>query len=144
MSVPYPLITVDELERRLDDPEFIQSDSGLSESEWQTLLDDIIQEESGYVGRLLTEQGIDFAEYPTQTELIDEHPVVRNAMVRLCRQGIHAIEEDGLESESAADRSESYRPQAAIREEVATLIDTIDVPTNEDGDGEPDTRATII
>lgn len=141
---PYPLLTQDALERRLDDPSAIKADYAATDTDWQTLIEEIIEEESGYVGQLLREQGVNFADYPTRTDLLTEYSIVRTAMVRLCRQAIHTIEEDGLESESAADRSESYRPPSAIREEVANLIETIDVPTDSDGDGTPDTRITLI
>lgn len=139
-----PLITQDALELRLDDPENVKSDYALSNSEWSALLEDIIQEESGYVRGLLSAQGVDLSTFATADELVGTYPLVRTAMVRLCRQAIHNIEEDGLESESAADRSESYRPPSAIREEVADLIGSIDVPEDEDGDGQPDTRITLI
>lgn len=132
------------LERRLDDPATLKSDYAVSDEEWDTLLEEIIEEESGYVAGLLNAQGVQLSAYTTRSELVGHYPIIRTAMVRLCRQALHNIEEDGLESESAADRSESYRPPAAIRAEVADLIGTIDVPEDEDGDGRPDTRITLI
>src|SRR5699024_10000737 len=115
-----------------------------TDSEWSTFIEDIIEEESGYIGQLLVNQGVDFAEYPSRTDLVEDYPIVRTAMVRLCRQSVHLNEEDGLESESAADRSESYRQPSQIREEVADLIEIIDVTEDEDGDGKPATRITLI
>jgi hypothetical protein len=139
----YQLITQNALERRLDDPDFIQSDYALNDEEWDTLLTEILEEESGYVTRLLSGQGVDLSVFSSSDELVGTYPLVRTAMVRLCRQALHNIEEDGLESESASDRSESYRPPAAIRAEVADLIGTIEPPDDGGGD-DGDTRATII
>jgi hypothetical protein len=143
--VSYELIEQSALERRLDDPEIIKSDYALSDSEWDTLLGDVIEEESGYVAQLVSGQGVDLSTYQTRSDLVSDYPIIRTAMVRLCRQALHNIEEDGLESESAADRSESYRPPAAIREEVANLIGTIEPPDDgSDDDDDGQTRVAII
>lgn len=54
---------------------------------------------------------------------------VRSAVVRIARHYVAQIHEDGLEQESAEDRSEIYRPPEAIKAECKTMIEGYDTPS---------------
>lgn len=112
----FPYVTYDELDRELA---YSAADFNLSESEWQSLLADKLEQESERVERYL---GTDeYREYDDPPMLIEA------AVIRLTRSIIHQIEEDGLSSESIGDHSESYRPLGDIRAEVRDELAAVDV-----------------
>lgn len=122
MTVPYPLIEQSALERRLDDAAEWQDHLGLSDSEWDQTLTDIIEEESAFVAGELADENIAVIEYGDASELTAAYPVVRRAMVRLCRAALNNIPSDGLTSETVGDHSEDYRPPSDLRAEVANEL----------------------
>lgn len=142
MPPSYQFLEQETLERRLDDAERRRMQLGLSESEWDQLIADIIEEETGFVTRVLENQGVDFGHYPTQSDLLTVYPEVRRAMVRLCRSSIHETDEDGLQSESVGDHSENYRSSGDIREEVRAELQQIEV--EDEGDHQPSIRSEMI
>lgn len=141
---PYPYITQEELELRLDGVDFVKSDIGLDGSDWSSLIDDIIAEHSAWVHRVIVENGVKPSDYNGTKELLQTWPEVRTAMVRLCRSSLHLIEQQGLESESASDRSESYRPPEKIRENVLVILESVTPDDGGGGDGGRQFRSTII
>lgn len=143
-DAPYPLLTPATLERRVENVDERKLSLGLTDTDWTALLDEVIEEESAFVARLLREQGVDFADFVMREDLIAEYPVVRRAMIRLCRSSLHEIAEDGLEKESVGDHSETYAAPGTVRDSVREELSGIDVPTDTDGDGEPDTRISLI
>lgn len=143
-DVPYPLVTQDQLERRLENVDEYRLTLGLAGAQYDALLADVIEEESAFVARELRNQGVDFSAFTDRGALLEEFPVVRRAMVRLCRSSLAEIQEDGLEKEKVGDHSESYAAPGAVRADVQSELAMIDVPTDTDHDGEPDTRITMI
>lgn len=121
----YPLLTQDALERRLNGVAGWQSHLALTDTEWDQLIADIIEEESSFVAGQLDDEGVHLAEYGGTDELHAEYPDARRAMVRLCRASLNNIDSDGLESETVGDHSESYRPPIELREEVADELSGI-------------------
>lgn len=137
---PFPFLDQSTLERRLDTG---QLDYGLSDGAWSSTIEDIIDEETGWVYGVVTGEGVAPDGYADRTAFLGDYPEVRRAMVRLCRASVHEIEEDSLESESAEDRSESYRSPQAIREEVRAELEDLE-PPGESGDPDAGLRADII
>lgn len=140
---PYPFeyLSQETLERRLDSVAALKADRGMTDSEWQTLVEDVISEETAWVHSVVTDEGVLPSQYATPDEFLSRYPQVRRAMVRLCRASVHEIESDGLEQESAEDRSEIYRPPSAVRDEVRNELEALD-PPGEDEIG--DTRVSLI
>lgn len=145
-NAPYPFayLTQSTLENRLDSVSSIQSDVGIAGGDWDQLVSDIIAENSAWVHRIIVQQGVTPNSYASTDEFLAAWPEVRTAMVRLCRLSIHEIEQDSLESESAEDRSESYRPPKAIRDEVLSLLESVEPEDNGGGGPDDGFRSTII
>lgn len=146
VSTPYPFryLTPDELERRLNaSPSQQQAMLGINGSEWDTLLDDIIAEESAFVHRQLVSQGVVPEDYNSREQFLGRYPQVRQAMVRLCRASFNRIEEDGLQSESVGDHSENFRAPGELRAEVSEFLGTIEPPQDETGDEDADDGTSV-
>jgi hypothetical protein len=141
---PYPYLNADELERRLDSVQAIKTDVGLGGSDWDQLVEDIISENSAWVHRIIVQQGVTPDGYAGTDEFLRAWPEVRQAMVRLCRYSIQAIEQSGLESESAEDRSESYRPPEAVRQDVRAYLEGVEPEDSDGGTGDDGFRSTIL
>lgn len=144
-NAPYPFeyLTQPTLENRLDSVSSIQSDVGIAGGDWDQLVADIIAENSAWVHRIIVQQGVAPNTYAGMDEFLAAWPEVRTAMVRLCRSEIHLLEQQGLESESAEDRSESYRPPEAIRANVRSLLESVE-PEDSGGGADDGFRSTII
>lgn len=140
MSAPYPLLDQSELERRLGDVDGYKQKFGVTDTEWDELLTDIIDEESDFVVGELEEESIRPADFDGKESLVGEYSVIRRVMVRLCRASLNGIDSDGLSSASVGDHSESYRPPSELRAEVADEIANID----SGGVGGNDFRSSII
>lgn len=142
---PYPFeyLTQDTLERRLDSVAATRADVGSTTQDWNSLIGDIIAENSAFVHRIIVGNGVTPGDYANTGEFLKAWPEVRQAMVRLCRSSIQQIEQSGLESESAEDRSESYRPPEAVRQDVIDFLDSVE-PSDSGGGGGDGFRSTII
>lgn len=143
---PYPFeyLTQPTLENRLDSVDAMRADIGRTAGSWDQLVSDVIAEASAWVHRIIVGQGVKPATYADTDEFLGAWPEVRQAMVRLCRAEIHLIEQQGLESESAEDRSESYRPPSAIRGEVRALLESVEPPDSDGGTDDDGFRSTVI
>lgn len=142
-ATPYPFeyLTAETLERRLDSASALKADRGMTDSEWSDLLDDVIAEETAWVHGEIAGEGVTPDEFDSREAFLAQYPQVRRAMVRLCRASVHEIESDGLSSESASDRSESYRPPQEVRAEVRAELEDIDAPGEDPVD---ETRVSLI
>ena len=109
--MPFPYVSADEFARELP---YSHEDSGMTESEWSTLLTDKLEQESARVEAWVDESFRD--------ENATVPFAVRGAVIRLTRSVIGQIEEDGLSSEKVGDHSESYRPPGELREEIRTEL----------------------
>lgn len=109
--MPFPYVTASTLDTEIS---YTRQGFGLTQNEWTDLLERKCKQETERV-----ESWIDQSWRPDDA---DVPFVIRAAVIRLARSTIHQIEEDGLEQESAEDRSEIYRPPQAIREEVRTEL----------------------
>lgn len=142
-DAPYPFeyLTRETLERRLDSVAALKADRGMTDDEWDSLIEDVIAEESAWVHGEITGEGVTPDEYDSREAFLGQYPQVRRAMARLCRASVHEIESDGLSSESASDRSESYRPPSEVRAEVRAELEDIDAPGESPVD---ETRVSLI
>lgn len=140
---PFPYLDQDRLERRLDSPDSLRAMMGLTESEWGSLLEDIIGEESAFVHRQIVAQGVEPESYDALEQFLGAYPEVRQAMVRLCRASLNRIDEDGLQSESVGDHSETFRAPGELRSEVADYLAAIDPPDSDTDDDDRD-RVTLL
>lgn len=143
-DAPYPFLSEDTLKLRLENVDEYRLELGLTATEVSQLFTDIIEEETAFVARILDGQGVVLSDYPTRDDLLAEYPVVRRAMVRLCRSSLAEIQEQGLEKEKIGDHSESYTAPGTIRALVEEELAKIDVPMDENQDGIPDTRISLI
>lgn len=140
---PFPYLAQSTLESRLDSVASTRADVGLTSADWDQLVKDIIAENSAFVHRIITSNGVTPTDYATTDEFLTAWPEVRQAMVRLCRHAIQMVEQSGLESESAEDRSESYRAPEAVRQDVRSYLETVE-PADGGGGGGDGVRATIL
>lgn len=104
--MPFPYATPEQFERECP---YGPEDFGLSESEWQDLVYEKLEQETERVETWIDDdyRERDAAEVPL---------LVRGAVIRLTREVIAQIEEDGLSSESLASGAQySYRPPEEIR-----------------------------
>jgi hypothetical protein len=127
----FPYVTADAFERELT---LTANRLGVSDSQWDTLVDDVLESES---------ERVETADYAGETwrdvESTDDVPgIVREAVVRLARARLYAVESDGLQSENTGDSaSYDYRSLAEIRSEVMADLQAADL-SRDDGDGGPD------
>lgn len=105
--MPFPYVDADTIDREVSQTPV---ELGFAEEDWQTLLTDKAEQETARV------EGWTDVNY--RAEDADVPFVIRAAVIRLVRSIVHQIHEDGLQQESAEDRSEIYRPPRAIRSEV--------------------------
>jgi hypothetical protein len=127
--VPFPYVDADTFASEL--PYTASDFPGLaSESEWQGLLERALKTESERV-----------ASYANQVDTAAEWDpadatvpfVARMAVIRLARDRIAGIKEDGLASESlGSGASYDYRPPEALRKEVKEALDEADYRTADD------------
>jgi hypothetical protein len=143
---PYPFeyLTQQTLENRLDSVDAMRADIGRTAGGWDQLVSDVIAENSAWVHRIIVAQGVKPSTYAGTDEFLRAWPEIRQAMVRLCRAEIHLIEQQGLESESAEDRSESYRPPGKIRANVRALLESVEPPDSGGGTDDDGFRSTVI
>lgn len=104
----FPYVTPETFELRISRT---QLELGLSDTEWTTVLKTILKTESERV------EGPEYAD-DSWREANEVPFVVRDAVVTLAQDSVNQIEEQGLESESVGDRSESYIPTATVRATV--------------------------
>jgi hypothetical protein len=133
----FPYVTADDFERELT---LTANRLGVSDSEWYSLVDDVLESES---------ERVETADYAGETwrdvESTDDIPgIVREAVVRLSRARLYAIESDGLASEGTGDSaSYDYRSLAEIRSEVMADLQAADL-SRDDGDGPDGFRVSLL
>ena len=133
-----PYITQDYLERRLP----MDADSvGMVQSDWDTLLGDVLEEESA---RVETYAGTDFPDMYYVDES-DIPPTVKSGIVTLCQSALANIRDQGLSSKNLGDgTSYSYRPTEQIRAEVRAEIDALNLDDGTDEAENPNVRSSLI
>lgn len=116
--MPFPYVDTDAFEREL---QYTQADfPGVAdESEWNALLDEALKTESERVEAYTSGQS---------WRNSDSVPyIIRAAVIRLARQRIAAIREDGISSEDlVSGAGYDYRPPQEIRNEVIEMLDEAD------------------
>lgn len=136
--MPFPYVEAEAFERELTlTPERI----GVSDTEWQELLNDVLESESE---RVETDDyaGVQYRDLPT-TEGVPG--IIREAVIRLARARLYAIETDGLESENTGDSaSYNYRSPSAIRQEVMADLQAADLSRGDSDDGHDDVRVSLL
>lgn len=113
--MPFPYVDAADFKRELP---FERADvPGIdTQSEWDGLLEEALKAESerleGYTSGYSWRDGSDTVPF-----------VVRMGVIRLARQRLAGVEEDGLASESTASGSRrDYRPPEALRSEVQKAL----------------------
>lgn len=136
--MPFPYVTAECLERELTlTPERLD----ISDTDWQSLLDDVLESESE---RVETE---DYANVQYRDlDSTDGVPgILREAVIRLSRARLYAIETDGLESENTGDSaSYNYRSPSAIRQEVMADLQAADLSRGDEDSGHDDVRVSLL
>lgn len=136
--MPFPYVTPERLERELTlTPERI----GVSDTEWLDLLSDVLESESE---RVETDDyaGVQYRDYETTG---DVPGILREAVIRLSRARLYAIETDGLESENTGDSaSYNYRSPSAIRQEVMADLQAADLSRGDGDDGHDNVRVSLL
>lgn len=100
------------------------------ESEWQALLERALKTESERVANYANQVDSD-TEWDPEDKTVPF--VVRMAVVRLARDRVAGIKEDGLNSEGLASGvNYDYRPPEVLREEVKQALDDADYRAGDD------------
>lgn len=132
----FPYVTPDDFERELT----LTADRlEVSDSAWQSLIEDVLDSESERA------EGENYADETWRdVDSTDDVPsIVREAVVRLARARLYAIESDGLQSEGTGDSaSYDYRSLAEIRSEVMASLQ--DVSRDDGDDGRDDVRVSLL
>lgn len=134
----FPYVTPDEFERELS---LTANRLQVSDSQWTSLVDDVLADAS---------ERVETDDYAGETwrdlESTDDVPgIVSEAVVRLARARLYAIESDGLQSENTGDSaSYDYRSLAKIRSEVMVDLQTVDLSRDDDNDSGDELRTHVI
>jgi hypothetical protein len=129
--MPFPYASRDQLEREL---QYVQADfPGVQdESDWNGLLDDALETESERV------EGDAYAGADWRDATATVPLVVELAVIRLARQRIAAIREDGISSEDlVSGAGYDYRPPSAIRAEIRQALSDAGYTTRYSGSATP-------
>lgn len=128
--MPFPFVKRATFEREL---QYTALDVGIqSESDWNAVLDEALKAASERVGGYATAIDSHAEWYPDDATIPF---VVRESVIRLARQRVAAIMEDGLSSEDlVSGAGYDYRPPADIREEVKADLDEHGYRIGDDAD----------
>lgn len=126
--MPFPFVEADRLAHEL---EYTQADFPAIESEsgWNSLLSDAVKTESERVEGYADDDAADgWRDADASVPY-----VVRSAVIRLARQRIAGIKEDGIAKEDlVSGAGYDYRPPKALRDEVKEALEEAGHRTGED------------
>ncbi|SFR42136.1 hypothetical protein SAMN04487947_1228 [Halogeometricum rufum] len=113
-NVPFPYVDRDRFATEL---QFTAVDFALDESDWNQLLDDALKAESERVEAYCAE------DVGWRAASADVPFIVQTAVIRLARQRVAGIKEDGINSEDlVSGAGYDYRPPQALRDEVKQAL----------------------